>query len=406
LISVLNRKEKDMTPEAGIPASIMVVDDIAENLKLLDGLLHGWGFRQVRAFPRGRLALASALLEPPDLVLLDINMPEMDGYETCRQFKAVPSLQAIPIIFVSAMHETMDKVNAFGCGGVDYVTKPFQMEEVHARIRTHLQIRNLQKKLETQNRQLQDNYDRLQLLERQRDTLTHMIVHDLRSPLMGISGNLELMSFESKAMTEPCRQRLQAASGAANMLIEMISSLLDVSRMESGQMPVQRTPCDLGALAQNVVAGLHGLLEGRAVTVEAQTGETSVACDPALLRRILGNLIANAAKFSSRGKPIAIGIQDGPGHLKVTVRDQGPGIPPEYQAKIFEKFGQAGAPGGTKRYSTGLGLTFCRLAVEAHGGQIGVESAVGAGSTFWFTLPRRLSDLDLGSVQGLLPTVS
>ncbi|MEI8241713.1 MAG: HAMP domain-containing sensor histidine kinase [bacterium] len=395
-----------MTIGAGIPASIMVVDDNPENLKLLDGLLHGWGFRQVRAFPRGRLALTSALLEPPDLVLLDINMSEMDGYETCRQFKAAPSLQAVPIIFVSALNEPMDKVNAFGCGGVDYVTKPFQMEEVHARIRTHLQIRHLQKTLETQNRQLQDNYDRLQLLECQRDTLTYMIVHDLRSPLMGISGNLELMSFESKALSEPCRQRLQAASSAASMLIEMISSLLDVSRMESGQMPVQRMPCDLRDLAQNVVAGLRGLLEERAVTVEAQTGDPVVSCDPALLRRILDNLIANAAKFSPRGKPIAIGLQDGPGLLKVTVRDQGSGIPPEYQARIFEKFGQAGAQGGTKRYSTGLGLTFCRLAVEAHGGQIGVESTVGAGSTFWFTLPRRLSGVDLGSGQSFLPTVS
>ena len=375
-----------MMPEADELLSIMVVDDTPANLKLLNEMLHGWGYR-VRAFPSGRLALASALEDPPEMILLDITMPEMDGFEVCRQLKATPELQSIPVIFISALSEVIDKVKAFSCGGVDYVTKPFQMDEVRSRVETHLKIRQLQKAFEAQNRQLRENYDRLLALEIMRDNITHMIVHDLRSPLMAIAGNLELVSDEAGSLSELRKKCLTGSIKAARKLNEMISSLLDVSRLESGQMPVSLELCDLRQMIDSVAETLSGLLRDCPVVVASQPEETTVVCDQVLLQRVLGNLLGNAAKYSPKSMPIAIGFQRIQDFLKVTIRDQGPGIAPENHARIFEKFGQVASSPGSNRHSSGLGLVFCKLAIEAHGGQVGVESELGKGSTFWFTLP-------------------
>jgi putative two-component system response regulator len=136
-------------------ATIMVVDDIPENLKLLTQMLQGQGYR-VLAFPSGAMALAAAAKSPPDLILLDINMPEMNGFEVCKRLKADHALKEIPVLFISALTETIDKVNAFSAGGVDYVTKPFQFEEVQARVETHLRLRGLQLELEKHNLHLED----------------------------------------------------------------------------------------------------------------------------------------------------------------------------------------------------------------------------------------------------------
>jgi PleD family two-component response regulator len=142
-----------MNTDARPPATIMVVDDDADNLRLLDEMLRADGYG-VRGFPRSRLALASARREPPDLILLDVSMPEMDGYEACRQFRAIPALQDIPVIFISGLQDAADKANAFQRGGADYVTKPFLLEEVLARVRTHLQLRRLQQALQECGTQL------------------------------------------------------------------------------------------------------------------------------------------------------------------------------------------------------------------------------------------------------------
>ena len=162
---------------------IMAVDDTPANLKLLEEMLRARGC-QVRSFSCGRLALAAAATEPPDLILLDINMPEMNGYEVCCQLKADAKLATIPVIFISVLSETLDKVKAFGCGGVDYVTKPFQFAEVYARVETHLKLRWLQRELERQNQQLKESYDRLREIEDLSD-LTLVRFHIVLDGLLG-----------------------------------------------------------------------------------------------------------------------------------------------------------------------------------------------------------------------------
>jgi len=357
---------------------IMIVDDTPENLKLLDGMLRERGY-QVRAFPRGELALNAARQNPPDLILLDIMMPGMDGYEVCERLKADGALKDIPVIFISALGETMDKVKAFGVGGVDYITKPFQFEEVEARVRTHLE-------LQRQKRELQQSYDKLRELERLRDSLVHMIVHDMRTPLTSIRGFLELAAMTP--LPEQVAGYIKKALGSVETLIEMVSSLLDVSKMESGELKPKLEKCDVVGIAREVIAQMEGVRGERQLTFTTSEERIEILADAELVRRIMQNLLSNSLKFTPPDGRVVLGLTTDERLLRVTVEDNGPGIPKEYHERIFEKFGQVEMREQQQKHSTGLGLTFCKLAVEAHGGRIGVESDVGQGSTFWFELPR------------------
>ena len=357
---------------------IMVVDDTPANLKLLEDMLKARGY-EVCSFSRGRPALTMAASQPPDLVLLDVNMPEMNGYETCKELKTDPRLQDIPVLFISALNETNDKVKAFSCGGVDYITKPFRFEEVYARVQTHLELRQ-------QKRELQESYTRLKKLEELRDNLVLMIVHDLRSPVALIAGYLDLIKGRAATkLNEEERDFIDVASRSAAKLLDMVSSVLDVSRLEAGKMPLNRRACDPAVVAREVINSLVIVVGQRCLSVESEPAPVLACADQEIIRRVIVNLVGNALKFTPKDCPIRITVSRKDSIVRVAVTDTGPGIPVEYQARVFEKFGQVDkhAP----KHSTGLGLTFCKLAVEAHGGKIGVESEIGKGSTFWFTLP-------------------
>jgi signal transduction histidine kinase len=366
-----------MQPEALTPApNLLIVDDSPANLDLLSDLFRDKGFR-VSPVPSGQRALQAARHEPPDLILLDIQMPDLDGYEVCARFKADPDLQAIPVIFISALDDAIDKVKAFGAGAVDYIAKPFQFEEVEARVRTHLALRR-------HERQLEANLRRLQTLEHLRDSLVHMIVHDLRSPVSGISLALELLQASPQPEPVVAAALLRAAAEAANSLKAMITQLLDISRLEAGQMPIKKEARDLGRTLQATVTSLATLLGPRRVSLH--TPELCLAAyDDEIVGRVVTNLLTNACKFTRPDGEIRLAVARQAECARVTVTDTGRGIAPQYHQKIFEKFDQAELR--QERLGTGLGLAFCKLAVEAHGGQIGVESEPGRGSTFWFTLP-------------------
>jgi signal transduction histidine kinase len=355
---------------------IMVVDDTVASLKLLEEMLVQQGYR-VRAFPRGRLALAAAARELPDLILLDIQMPEMNGYEVCERLKADPGLAPIPVMFISAQREPVDKVRAFAVGGVDYVTKPFHFAEVEARVRTHLELRR-------QKVELQQSLQRLKELERMRDNLVHMVVHDMRSPLFAMMMCLDLVKANVPIPPEKAAKYLQMAEKNVTQLTDMVTQLLDISRLEAGRMPLNRTANDLVAAVQSVLESLSALAADRRITCAAPA-PVSAVYDPEVVGRILTNLAANALKFTVPKDEVVIGITRQDAFARVSVTDHGPAIPADQREKIFEKFTQA--EGEKRKYGTGLGLTFCKLAVEAHGGTIGVDSTDEPANTFWFTLP-------------------
>ena len=362
-------------PEA---PSILIADDSPSHLQLLSDMLKQHGYKS-RPVSSGAMALQAAHARPPDLILLDVNMPGTDGYETCRQIKADANLARIPILFISGLNDLVDKVHGFQAGGVDYITKPFQFEEVVARVSAHLDISR-------QERELKERYDQLKALEKMRDNLIHMIVHDMRGPVCAMMGFLDTLQSKASGKLNDVEKRcLEGGIHGTDKLAEMIESLLDISRMEAGQMPLNRAACDLADLASSVIRALGSLLEKRHVETAFAPRAPKVFCDEAITRRILTNLILNAIKHTPECSPLRLELRKDDGLVRFELIDKGPGIPAEYHAKIFEKFGQVEAR--RQRHSTGLGLAFCKLAVETHGGQIGVESVVGEGSTFWFTLP-------------------
>ena len=359
--------------------TVMVVDDTPDNLALLDHMLRAQGYR-VRAFPRPALALAAALRTPPDIFLLDINMPEMTGFELCKRLKADRALAEVPVIFISALSETSEKVRAFSAGGVDYVTKPFQFDEVAARVRAHLRIRS-------QQVELQAAHDCLRGLEDVRDSLVHMIVHDMGSLLTPILSNLDWLAGEP--LTDDARAAIDDSLSASRELHDMIKSLLDVSRMESSQMTLASALTELNALVASAVHDLSALRGRELVTLQTPPGDCHLHCDPDLVRRVVINLVGNALKYArEQGGEVCIEVASTLSGARVTVRDNGPGIPAEFHGRIFDKFFQVNAGQRRVKHSSGLGLTFCKLAIEAHGGRIGLESEAGRGSNFWFELPR------------------
>ena len=366
--------------------NILVVDDNPANLQVLNGMLKERGCK-VRLVTSGPLALRAAEHDAPDLILLDINMPDMNGYEVCKRLKLDTKLKEIPVIFLSALTEAEDKVAAFAAGGVDYITKPFQFEEVEARIELHLKVQGMQREVEAQNRRLEASYERLRDLEGLRDNLVHMIVHDMRSPLGAITTSLQLLKedLEGKIPEENVND-IESAMMGGSALMNMLNDLLDVSRLEAGKMPLEMNLLDLSRVARESVTALRPLAPGREVAVNGEP-DIRARCDGNVVRRVIDNLVANGLKHTPAGSTLAVEVKETDTGVKISVFDSGPGIPPEYLEHIFDKFGQVTTRNSGKYQSTGIGLTFCKMAVEAHGGTIGVESELGQGSTFWFTLP-------------------
>lgn len=366
----------------GRTPGILIVDDNPANLQLLYGMLKKSGYL-VRPVPNGTLALEAAAKTPPDLILLDINMPGVDGYEVCRRLKADERLKDVPVIFISAHNETPDKLKAFSVGGVDYVTKPFHFEEVEARVATHLKIRE-------QKQQLEASYEQLRKLEVLRDSLVHMIVHDLRSPLMGVDVCLQTLEMiEKDNISERAAKLLREAATTTDRLIEMVGSLLDVSKMESNALQLDLSPREMSDLVKGAIAKAGPLKGRRNFKTDLPKASVELVCDGDLVQRVMQNLLANAFQFTPEECTIRVAVEPDGELVRVSVHDDGPGIPAEFHEKIFEKFGQVDMGSGKRKFTTGLGLTFCKLAVEAHGGSIGVTSEPGRGSTFWFILPKK-----------------
>ncbi len=358
------------------PANILVVDDTPANLQLLAGMLKGHGYR-VRPVNSGELALRAVQAELPNLILLDITMPELDGYEVCRRLKANPAFAEIPVLFISALSGPEDKTLAFQVGGVDYVSKPFQFDEVLARVKTHLELCR-------QKRELEASLERLRHLESMRDSLTHMIVHDMRSPLAVLQLNLEMVQMKTSEQDAACCKLVSNARGSVDLLSDMVSQMLDVSRMDAGQMKLQLEMSDLASIARHVLDALRPLTGHKHVSLSCLEPVT-VVCDADVVRRVIANLVGNALKFTPSDGEVSVHISRNDRFACVSVSDNGPGIEAALQERIFEKFAQLEGP--LRKSGAGLGLAFAKMAVDAHGGHISVDSQISRGSTFSFTLP-------------------
>ncbi|CAG0993478.1 partial Alginate biosynthesis sensor protein KinB, partial [Gammaproteobacteria bacterium] len=294
-----------------------------------------------------------------------------------------PALAHIPVIFVSALDDTKSKLDAVLSGGLDYVTKPVRAEEVKARVRTHLELARTRRELEASNLRLRE-------LERLRDSLTHMVVHDLRTPLNGLALTLELIDQDPE-LTSGLKPDVESARRCVVTLTQLVTSMLDLARLESERMPTEIVECPTADLVHDALDHLGVVAKDpRLAILDVASGKAR--CDVKLGSRVIANLVINALSFvPSRGGRVEVGTEAARDAVRIFVRDNGPGIPQSAQARIFEKFAQLEQAGRNARHGAGLGLTFCKMAVEAQGGRIGVHSQPGEGSTFWFELPQAAS---------------
>lgn len=364
-------------PGESTEGRVLVADDVRANRDLLRDLLERERF-VVDEAEDGLAALERVAVSPPDIVLLDLQMPRMDGFEACRKLKANPATASIPVLLVTALSEREERLAGIGAGANDLITKPIDSTDLVLRVRNALKLRRLYTTLEAQ-------YAELQKLERLRDDFVHMLVHDIRSPLAALSVTLHLVAQElDRASTH--REDILNASWYARRITEMVSDVLDTSRMEAREMPLKRAPVDLAGVCEAATALVLGPTPAKRIVVSLPEPPVSVEADGKVLERVVVNLLDNALKYDPGKEPVHVRVERRGPNARVSVLDHGGGIPPEARERIFEKFGQASEAPKDRR-STGLGLTFCRLAVEAHGGRIGVDSEMGAGSTFWFELP-------------------
>jgi len=275
-------------------------------------------------------------------------------------------------------------------GAEDYLPKPFDPTLLKARIGAALERKRGHDREITLFKQLQQNYQRLQELEKLRDDLTNMIIHDLRTPLTSVLGGMQAMEMVGELNTEQ-KEMVGVAIQGGKSLLGMINDLLDVEKMESGAMPLDYAVLNAAELVESAVGQVAFLCVGKKLTLVQKISADLPLFrgDENKLRRVLVNLLGNAIKFTPAGGVLTMEVRPGEKEqsLVFSVSDTGEGIPFEAFGHIFEKFGQVESRHEGRVMSTGLGLTFCKLTVEAHGGHIGVESVAGEGSTFSFTLP-------------------
>ena len=382
-----------MHDDASAQGMLLIVDAVEVNRKILAYRLALQGYAVVTAKNTCE-ALEAMQTQTCDLILLDITMPEIDGYSTLQQLKSDAKLRHIPVVVLSAQDELDSVVRCLEMGAEDYLTRPFNPTLLNARI-----VACLDKKLARDREirlfeQLEHNYKRLQELEKLRDDLTHMIIHDLRTPLTSIMMGMQTLEVVGE-MTEDQREIMNIALTGGETLLGMINDLLDIVKMESGSLKLKRAVLDVPRLIASSVDQVASLFKEKNVALDQQIDSDSLTAhgDENKLQRTLVNLLGNAIKFTPSGGTVTIGVQpdDAKQFLRFSVSDTGEGIPAEWQTRIFEKFGQVESRKHGHKASTGLGLTFCKLAVEAHGGDIGVESEPGKGSTFYFTIPLEMS---------------
>ncbi len=372
------------------PPRILVADDVPANVELLADQLHALGYETVAA-EDGPSALRVAFEQRPDLCILDVSMPAGDlmvpdratGFEVCKRIKRDPRTARIPVIFVTALNDTSDRVKAIEAGGDDFLTKPHNRLVLGARIRSLLRLKAATDALE-------DSYRKLRELEKVRDDLMKMIVHDLKSPLTSVLATLEMTADgDFGAVSDAQRGALGDAQRKAQELLELIEDLLELSRLEEGGITLDPESLDpaafLGELAHDWE--LRFQASGATATVDVAPDAPRLVADVALLKRVFSNLLQNALTHSSGRVAVRLSARGDGGGVLFTVADNGPGIPPEYHELIFRKFESGRTAGAPRVRSSGLGLAFCKLVVDAHGGRIWVRSAEGEGSQFHVLLP-------------------
>jgi signal transduction histidine kinase len=361
---------------AARPCTILVVDDTPTNLRVVVECLEGLGHTVVIA-QEGEEGLQRAAFVRPDLILLDVLMPGMDGLETCRRLKSDPATRAIPVIFMTALTSLEDKIAGFRAGAVDYVTKPLEVHELAARIDTHLQLHALQRLQERQNLRLQHEVAERRRAEQELvesiDGVRHVsnaIAHDLRTPLAALRARLEAVLTDGLPPQEVLAQ-VEAALGDVDGVIDIFNALMRLAEIDAGVRRSGFVALDVGHLAGEALEFYLPVAELRGISLEldlAAGASLAAHGDPQLLAQAVGNLLDNAIKFSQSGTTVTIAVQRGDGSVLLAVRDRGPGIRDEDKPKVVQRFYRGDRSRATP--GVGLGLALVLAVAQLHRGRL------------------------------------
>lgn len=362
---------------------VLLVDDEPKNLQVAGALLRSAGF-EIGLVGSGAEALESVAADPPDVILLDVMMPRMDGYEVCQKLKQNPDTAAIPVIFLTARNEEEDILQGFSAGGEDYLTKPFRPRELLARVRTHVRLRQAEEELRRANRELQE-------INANQNRFFSILAHDLRRPFTGFRAFSQILEADEGSITMGdvlgvCRD-FKAEAERTQRLLE---NLLAWANTQMGRVNFNPRRVNLReALELSLESCLpQAMLKKQHISNNIEPG-IMVRADPEMVMTILRNLLANAVKFTERGGQIQVdAAPEGEEFIAVTVEDNGVGMDEAEMERLFRVEKVRPAQGTERELGTGLGLILCQSFVERHGGRITVSSSKGTGARFTFTLPR------------------
>lgn len=362
------------------PARILVVDDQPANIQIVGGMLGRLGHEIVPASD-GPTALKRVAIRRPDLILMDLIMPDMDGCEVCRQLRAHPEWGDIPVIFLSAADDKDLVVRALESGGVDYVTKPFHQAELTLRVRTQLALKTAR--------------DRLSRLAEDKDELVGILAHDLKSHLAGIEMSARLLQQRLERPGPPDARAAQLAENIARTggaLSAFVKEFLANSRADHG-MEFIPTPVDLGATVTAVVDRYREIASRKQLVIELRipAGDSTVLADPAALDQVVENLVSNAVKFSPPGRRIRVCVKPTPRQVECSIQDEGPGFTADDRERMFRRYRRLSARPTAGEPCTGLGLSIVQKHVGAMRGNLRLESAPETGAHFVVSLPRPMA---------------
>ncbi|MFO0683392.1 MAG: hybrid sensor histidine kinase/response regulator [Sandaracinus sp.] len=371
---------------AGLQAPrVLVVDDVETNRLLVVETLASESMEVVEC-ANGADAIARFEQAPFDLVLLDVRMPGLDGFATLERLRALPGGD-VPVVFVTALRDvdTFDRARA--AGAVDFLTKPVRPTELLARVETLLRLHRLGAEVREQLVEIRRQRDDLLRVQLQKERLTTFVVHDLKNPLGVMRLHADILA-RAKDVGDGARESAVAIREQCDRLQQLVLNLLDLSRSDEGRLVALPSQADVGALITSVAQSARVYAESRraVLTADAAAG-LSWWIDADLLRRVLENLVDNAIRHVPARGEVHLEAREESGRLELRVRDSGTGIPEAMRERIFDPFVQIESTAGASRSGRGLGLAFCRAAVEAHGGTIAVDGAV-PGACFVLRIPR------------------
>jgi len=389
---------------------ILIVDDSESILAYLSELLEDESYTTFTA-DSGELALAGLEKILPDLILLDVRMDNMDGFEVCKRITANKKLKGVPIIFLTGVTDIKDRIEGLKLGAVDYITKPFEKEELLARVKTHYELYSYnkyfrertakqliehEKLLEQQNIEykklndkLTENEEELKKLNADKDRFISILAHDLKSPFNSLIGFLSLLINNLKEYDiTKIEKQLDLINEIVNHTYDLLEDILLWARIQQGKLNFEPQKIAFSEICYNVIENLKLNAKNKNITINHfSVGVVTFFADKNMLKTILRNLISNAIKFTNIGGSISIYAVLNKGEIVITVSDNGIGISPEKMSKIFDATEIYTTEGTAHEKGTGLGLPLCKEFVEKHGGKIWLESEVGKGSDFKFSIP-------------------